>query len=67
MCHVKGMIYWGQEAYKSLDALHAEMKDPAVVQEMFSKFDHNHDGCEFVKFVARLSRFAHVSFLLLSL
>ncbi|CAM9786722.1 unnamed protein product [Scytosiphon promiscuus] len=39
-----GMIYWGQEAYKSLDALHGEMKNPAVVEGMFRKFDHNSDG-----------------------
>lgn len=40
----EGMIYWGQEAYKSLDALHGEMKNPAVVEGMFRKFDHNSDG-----------------------
>eukprot|EP00752_Nemacystus_decipiens_P011359 g10093.t1 len=39
-----GMIYWGQEAYKTLDALHGEMKDPSMVESIFHKFDHNHDG-----------------------
>ncbi|CAM9801555.1 unnamed protein product [Ectocarpus sp. 6 AP-2014] len=39
-----GMIYWGQEAYKNLDALHGEMKNPEVVEGMFRKFDHNQDG-----------------------
>lgn len=43
-----GMIYWGQEAYRSLDALHGEMQDPDMVATMFNKFDNNHDGCELV-------------------
>lgn len=34
-----GMIYWGEEAYKSLDALMAEMKNPETVKAMFNKFD----------------------------
>lgn len=41
------MIYWGQEAYKGLDALMAEMKDPATVHAMFAKFDTNGNGGEF--------------------
>lgn len=40
------MIYWGQQAYKNLDALMVEMKDPAVVNAMFSKFDSNKNGGE---------------------
>lgn len=46
VCLLLGMIYWGQEAYKNLDALHGEMKNPAVVESIFNKFDHNHDGCK---------------------
>lgn len=33
------MIYWGEEAYKNLDALMAEMKNPETVKVMFNKFD----------------------------
>lgn len=33
------MIYWGEEAYKSLDSLMAEMKNPETVKAMFNKFD----------------------------
>eukprot|EP00903_Cladosiphon_okamuranus_P018909 g17391.t1 len=39
-----GMIFWGQEAFKTLDALQGEMQDPSVVASLFNKFDHNHDG-----------------------
>lgn len=44
------MIYWGQEAYKNLDALHGEMQDPRTVASVFNKFDHNHDGSEYPRF-----------------
>lgn len=46
-----GMIYWGQQAYKNLDALMAEMKDPAVVDAMFAKFDSNQNGCEILNYI----------------
>lgn len=45
------MIYWGQQAYKNLDALMAEMKDPAVVDAMFSKFDSDKNGGEILHHV----------------
>ena len=39
LLYFPGMIYWGEEAYKSLDALMAEMKNPETVKAMFNKFD----------------------------
>lgn len=44
MCPRKGMIYWGQRAYDTLDAIMQEMKDPQVVQGMFARFDRDHNG-----------------------
>lgn len=40
------MIYWGMGAANALEALVHEMKDPELVEEMFSKFDHNGNGRE---------------------
>ncbi|CAM9662027.1 unnamed protein product [Ascophyllum nodosum] len=39
-----GMICWGLQASRSLKGVVREMKDPAVVEATFNKFDYNGNG-----------------------
>ena len=40
------MICWGLQASRSLKGVVREMKDPAVVEATFNKFDYNGNGSE---------------------